>query len=219
MFESHPLLNSQLLHHLQHGNVQVKPDIDRLDGRDVVFKDGSREQIDLVLCATGYRWSAPYAADYFKWINGRPQMYLSMFNRQHRNLFGIGYIETNSSAYKLFDTQAWMIASYLKAQRDGAASAARFDELVKTDEPDLSGGLKFIKSARHEVYLEGPCAEDLPEGASQTHGLGRTRGHRVRAHPRQHGCSAHHQQRTSCAGRAAAAGRLMPNGDPHDPTA
>ena len=154
MFESHPLLNSQLLHHLQHGNVKVKPDIERLDGKDVVFKDGTREQIDLVLCATGYRWSAPYAAEYFKWINGRPQMYLSMFNRQHRNLFGIGYIETNSSAYKLFDTQAWMIASYLKAQRDGAASAAQFDALVKTDEPDLSGGLKFIKSARHEVYLE-----------------------------------------------------------------
>lgn len=154
MFESHPLLNSQLLHHLQHGNIRVKPDIDRLDGRDVVFKDGTREQIDLVLCATGYRWSAPYAAEYFRWVNGRPQMYLSMFNRQHRNLFGIGYMETNSSAYKLFDTQAWMIASYLKAQRDGAASAARFDELVKVDEPDLSGGLKFVKSARHEVYLE-----------------------------------------------------------------
>lgn len=154
LFESHPLLNTQLLHHLQHGNITVKPDIERLDGRNVVFKDGSRQQVDLVLCATGYRWSAPYAAEYFKWVNGRPQMYLSMFNRQHRNLFGIGYIETNSSAYKLFDTQAWMIASYLKAQRDGEASAEQFDALVKTDEPDLSGGLKFVKSARHEVYLE-----------------------------------------------------------------
>lgn len=131
-----------------------KPDIERLDGRDVVFKDGSREPVDLVLCATGYRWSTPYANEYFKWINSRPRMYLSMFNRQHRNLFGIGYVETNSSAYKLFDTQAWMIASYLKAQFDGAPSAARFDALVKTDEPDLSGGLQFVKSARQEVYLE-----------------------------------------------------------------
>jgi len=154
MFESHPLMNTQLLHHLQHGNISAKPDIERLDGRHVIFKDGSREEVDLVLCATGYRWSAPYAAEYFEWINGRPQMYLSMFNRRFRNLFGIGYIETNSSAYKLFDTQAYMIASYLKAQREDAAAAGRFDALIQHDEPDLSGGLKLVKSARHEVYLE-----------------------------------------------------------------
>ncbi|MGV7173744.1 flavin-containing monooxygenase [Xanthomonas axonopodis] len=154
LFESHPLLNAQLLHHLQHGNIAVKPDIDRLDGRHVVFKDGSREQIDLLLCATGYRWSCPYASEYFLWNGGRPQMYLSMFNRTHRNLFGIGYLETNSSAYKLFDTQAHMIASYLTAQRRDPASARRFDALIENDTPDLSGGIRFVASQRHAVYIE-----------------------------------------------------------------
>lgn len=154
LFESHPLLNSQLLHHLQHGNIAAKPDIDRLEGRDVVFKDGSREEIDLVLCATGYKWSCPYATQYFEWTDGRPQMFLSMFNRTHRNLFGIGYLETNSSAYKLFDTQAHMIASYLKAQRVAPESAQRFEEIIRTDEPDLSGGIQFVKSQRHAVYIE-----------------------------------------------------------------
>lgn len=154
LFESHPLLNSQLLHYLQHGEIAVKPDISHLDGRHVVFADGSREAIDLVLCATGYRWSCPYAADYFTWKGGRPQLYLSMFSRQHRNLFGIGYLETNSSAYKLFDTQAHLIASYLRAHSDGAPSAARFDALIESDQPDLSGGIRFVGSERHAVYLD-----------------------------------------------------------------
>jgi len=154
LFESHPLLNSQLLHHLQHGNITVKPDIDRFEGKTVVFKDGSRQEIDLILCATGYKWSCSYAADYFEWKGGRPQLYLSMFSRDHRNLFGIGYLETNSSAYKLFDTQAFMIASYLRAQNVAPESAERFNRLIQFDNPDLSGGIRFVNSPRHSVYID-----------------------------------------------------------------
>jgi hypothetical protein len=154
LFESHPLLNSQLLHHLQHGNITAKGDVERLEGRHVVFRDGSREEVDLVLCATGYRWSCRYATEYFEWKGGRPQMALSMFSRDHRGLFGIGYLETNSSAYKLFDTCAHMIASYLKAQRSDPASAARFEEIIRTEQPDLSGGIRFVASQRHASYVE-----------------------------------------------------------------
>ena len=110
LFESHPLLNSQLLHYLQHGDIQVRPDVSHYEGNQVVFKDGTREALDLVLYATGYKWSCRYATDYFEWKGGRPQMYLSIFSRQHHNLFGIGYLETNSSAYKLFDNEAHLIA-------------------------------------------------------------------------------------------------------------
>lgn len=154
LFESHPLLNSQLLHHLQHGNIAVRPDVSHYEGDAVVFKDGRRELLDLVIYATGYKWSCKYAADYFEWKGGRPQLYLSIFSREHRNLFGIGYVETNSSAYKLFDTEALMIASYLADQRQRPARAADFDELIRADNPDLSSGLDFVKSQRHEVYLE-----------------------------------------------------------------
>lgn len=154
LFESHPLLNSQLIHHLQHGNIQARPDVSHYEGREVVFVDGRRETLDLVLYATGYRWSCPYASDYFSWKGGRPQLYLSIFSRQYRNLFGIGYLETNSSAYKLFDNEAHLIASYLADQQRRPAMAARFDALIRDDQPDLSGGIRFVASPRHEVYLE-----------------------------------------------------------------
>lgn len=154
LFESHPLLNTQLLHYLQHGDIQAKPDLDHFDGDHAVFKDGSRERIDLALYATGYQWSCKYAADYFEWKGGRPQLYLSIFSRQHHNLFGIGYLETNSSAYKLFDNEAHAIASYLSDQLQRPAQARQFEQLIATDDPDLSGGIDFVKSQRHEVYLE-----------------------------------------------------------------
>ena len=59
LFESHPLLNSQLLHYLQHGDVAIRPDIARFGGDQVRFVDGSSEEIDLVLYATGYDWVDP----------------------------------------------------------------------------------------------------------------------------------------------------------------
>ena len=154
LFESHPLLNSQLLHYLQHGDIQARPDVSHFAGDQVVFKDGSRETLDLVLYATGYKWSCRYATDYFEWKGGRPQMYLSIFSRQHHNLFGIGYLETNSSAYKLFDNEAHLIACHLADQLRRPSMAREFQALIEHDEPDLSGGIRFVQSQRHEVYLE-----------------------------------------------------------------
>ncbi|SIP94018.1 NAD(P)/FAD-dependent oxidoreductase [Aquipseudomonas alcaligenes] len=154
LFESHPLLNSQLLHYLQHGDIKVRPDISHYVGNQVIFKDGSSETVDLVLYATGYKWSCRYATDYFEWKGGRPQMYLSIFSRQHHNLFGIGYLETNSSAYKLFDNEAHLVACYLADQLKRPTQAGEFKSLIQNDEPDLSGGIQFVQSQRHEVYLE-----------------------------------------------------------------
>lgn len=155
LFESHPILNSQLLHYLQHGDIAVRPDVDHFEGEEVVFKGGQRERIDLVLYATGYEMKIPYMDEsYFAWEGGRPQLYLNAFNRRHHNLFGLGYLETNSSAYTLFDRISQLIANYLHDQEARPSSALAFEALIHGDQPDLSGGIRFVGSARHAVYIE-----------------------------------------------------------------
>jgi cation diffusion facilitator CzcD-associated flavoprotein CzcO len=155
LFESHPLLNTQLLHHLQHGDIRAKGDVAHYEGHDVVFKDGSRERIDLVLYATGYDMRIPYVPEgYFDWAGGRPQLYLTAFNRRHQNLFTLGYLETNSSAYTLFDHISHLVANYLHSQQHDPDRASTFNRLIKDDWPDLSGGLHFIDSDRHKAYIE-----------------------------------------------------------------
>lgn len=155
LFESHPLLNSQLVHYLQHGDVAIRPDIARLDGDRVIFVDGSSEQIDMILYATGYNWSVPYVPeDYFAWRDGRPDLYLSTFNRDHHNLIGLGYIEINSSAYTVFDHISNLVAQYLHDQIHDPARAAAFDRMIASDRPQLNGGLHFLDSARHRSYVD-----------------------------------------------------------------
>ena len=155
LFETHPILNTQLLHFLAHGDIAAKPDVARFDGGQVHFTDGSVENIDLVLCATGYNWKIPYLQDdLVEWKGGRPAMYMNLFSRSRENLYAIGFMETNGGAYKLFDEMADLIAHAILLRNLGAGSAAPFNALVAQDKPDLTGGIKFAASARHAAYVE-----------------------------------------------------------------
>ncbi|RLP78119.1 NAD(P)/FAD-dependent oxidoreductase [Mycetocola tolaasinivorans] len=153
LFETHPVLNSMLWHHLQHGDIEARPGIKTTAGKTVTFTDGRSEDFDLILLATGYRHLVPHGQEYF----GDPQhpdLYLSSFSREHDGLYGVGYVETNSGAYQLFDLQAQLIANYLSARAHGNESASRFRQLILTERPDLSGGVKFDKSPRHRGYVD-----------------------------------------------------------------
>lgn len=156
LFESHPLINSQLLHYLQHGDVQAMPDVQSFDGNTVLFRDGSQTEVDIVLSATGYRVQLPFIQqdELLEWKGGRPDLYLNVFARNAEGFYGLGYLETNSSAYTLFDTISNVVAQAILQQESGGHPYRKFRHQVKNDSPDLSGGIKFIGSDRHANYIE-----------------------------------------------------------------
>ena len=154
LLETHPILNTQVLHYLQHGDLLAKADVARLDGKEVVFKDGTSEEIDLVRCATGYNQVQPYARSYFRYEGGRPNLYMQLFSREHENLFAPSFVETNSGAFKLFDVMGFAIAHYVQDQINGHARAEKMAAMIKTDHPDLTGGIKFVASDRHSSYFD-----------------------------------------------------------------
>jgi cation diffusion facilitator CzcD-associated flavoprotein CzcO len=155
LFETHPLLNTQLLHHLQHGDIAAKPGIERFDGDDVVFTDGTRERVDLVVFATGYDFAIPYLPDgYLGFTAGRPNLYLNAVARERPGLFGVSYIEVNSSAYTLFDRVADVVANHLDDVRVDRERAERFRAIAEVERPDLTGGVHFVASDRHANYVE-----------------------------------------------------------------
>lgn len=152
LFESHPLLNTQLLHYLQHGDITAKPGIERFDGPDVVFTDGSRAQIDLVVFATGYDMSIPYVPDdYVDWKSHRPDLYLNVFSRRKDNLFGVSYIEVNSSAYTLFDHIAALHRAVPRRRTRPTAGGGTVQEAgaARPARPERRHPLRRHRPARH----------------------------------------------------------------------
>lgn len=149
VFQTHPIMNTQILHYLGHGDCIAKPDVTKFDGNDVVFADGSREQIDLVIAATGYQHAVPFLAkDTLAYKNGRPDLYLNMFSRQHENLAILGFIEFASAAYSNFDQMAALIVA------DAAGKAPKLAKKKRNHRPDLTGGHNYLKTERNANYVD-----------------------------------------------------------------
>lgn len=157
IFETHPLLNDQLIHHLRHGDVAVRGDVSLFDGPDVVFADGSRGSYDLVLACTGYRHAVPYAGDLFGGPDGNAmeRLYLGFAHRERPGLWAPGLIETNSGAFGAIGQQARIIAAVLADEAGpGTGMAAEFGRRARGHDVDLTGGLKMDRSERHRGYVD-----------------------------------------------------------------
>jgi hypothetical protein len=155
VLESHPIVNSRILPYLSQGKLVAKPDVARFEGGEMVFSDGTREHIDLVLFATGYRWQLPYlGGSLLAWRGGRLDLYINIFSRQHERLFVLGLLETDAGIYRLLDDMADLIARAILAQRDRPDEARRLADIVRDDRPDLTGGVRYINSERHADYVE-----------------------------------------------------------------
>lgn len=94
LLTTHPISNTQVLHHLAHGDLVAKPDIVRLTATGAIFVDGSEEDVDVVILATGYKSLIPFLdQDLLPWKHNHPQLYLNMFARDLPSLYVIGMVE------------------------------------------------------------------------------------------------------------------------------
>lgn len=156
-FSSHPIMNSEVLHHVGHGRIRPRPDVERLEPHAVIYRDGAREEVDEIVLATGYRTDAPYLPEGLLEYEGgnRPVLWMRIAHPHKPNLYALGFIETNSAVYRLLDLGAELIARHIKAGLDGAPARADLDRLIAGGaEPDLDGPTQRVRSARHVGYVD-----------------------------------------------------------------
>ena len=154
MYESHPVVNSLILHHIGHGDVKVRPDIDRLDGHTVHFKDGSRQDYDLIMAATGYKLHYPFIdRTLLNWQGMAPRLYLNIFSPRFARLAVLGMVEASGLGWQGRYEQAELVARYFKGLDTGSAAALRLDTLRQGPCPDLSGGYHYLQLERMAYYV------------------------------------------------------------------
>jgi hypothetical protein len=154
LFETHPIVNSQLLYYVGHGRIRVKPVIECLRGDVVRFRDGSEIPIDLIITATGYRVSFPFLDDRLVLDEKQsPKLFLNAFHPQYDNFFVAGMLQPNSGLWGLVDRQAQLMAAFIVAQQRDPAKADWFRKL-KREKTDLSRGIEFVDSPRHKLEVE-----------------------------------------------------------------
>jgi Flavin-binding monooxygenase-like len=152
VLQSHPLVNDQLLHHLQHGNVSLKGAVRGFNGSTVQFVDGSEAEADFVLMATGYSRRIAYLPAGTFDDNRAASNFVSCFNPKLPNVFTIGFAELNGALYPHLSRLADLSARVAHAQLNAPDVAARFFKWVESAHFDQSGGRQFIDSYRHAHY-------------------------------------------------------------------
>jgi len=155
LFETHPIINSQLHYFLGHGQICPKGDVVELCGNSVRFADGSEEKVDLIIYATGFKISFPFIDNqHLNWHQGRPDLYLNIFHPNNDQLFVAGMIQPDSGQWGLVDYQSQLIARVIQLQSVNPVLAARFRQLKTLESPDLSSGIRYIQSSRHLLEVE-----------------------------------------------------------------
>ena len=146
---AHPVMNSQLLYFIGHGDIQPKGDVRAFEGRQVRFVDGSSAEVDLVVYATGYDRDLSFLQpQLLEWKSGIPDLFLHSTPRNHDNLLFMGFINAAGGLGDGLKTQGGFVRSYARALAGRTGGLEKFLQAKLVDQPDL-GQQYFLKSHRH----------------------------------------------------------------------
>jgi len=114
IFYTHPLVNSELLYHIRHGKIRLRPGIQRLEGQRVYFTDGSWGEYDTIIWATGYEIAFPFLPPDLAPTESRlKRLYLHIFHLDAPTLSFVGLIQPNGCLWNLSELQGQLIAHYI----------------------------------------------------------------------------------------------------------
>jgi hypothetical protein len=154
--QTHPTISNELLGRLGHGAIRVKPNIDRFEGRDVVFEDGSRVTADAVILCTGYNISFPFFdATVLKVEDNKIGLYKRIFHPDLPNLAFVGLVQPLGALMPIAEMQTRWVARVFNGEARGRgllpsrAAMGRDIERMQTQTQR-----RYLASPRHTIQVD-----------------------------------------------------------------
>jgi hypothetical protein len=117
IFEHHPTINSELLHYVKHGRIRPRPDIESFMGQRVFFVDGSSDEFDMVVCATGFHLSFPFLPQGMVPVEGsNALLYGGSTLPDYKNLYIVGTAQVRYGFGPLMTPAATLLCRLIKLQ-------------------------------------------------------------------------------------------------------
>jgi dimethylaniline monooxygenase (N-oxide forming) len=153
LLEAHPTVSSELLPRLGHGDIEVKPNIERFaGGRTVRFTDGSEEELDLVIYCTGYKMSFPFLEEaVFASPGNRMPLFRRVVSVENPGLYFIGFVQPLGPIMPLAELQSEWVADLLTGK---AALPPASEMRTEIADYERKMGKRFVTSKRHTIEVD-----------------------------------------------------------------
>jgi cation diffusion facilitator CzcD-associated flavoprotein CzcO len=153
LLEAHPTVSSELLPRIGHGDIAVKPNIDRFTGgRTVRFVDGSEEEIDLVIYCTGYKITFPFLEpEVFSAKDNRMQLYRRVVSVERPGLYFIGFIQPLGPIMPIAEAQSEWVADLLTGGATLPSDVEMRTEIVAYERKMRK---RYVASKRHTIEVD-----------------------------------------------------------------
>ena len=160
--EAHPTVSGEFLTRMSNGDIAIKPGIERLDGDGVVFTDGSREAINIIITATGYNIDFPFLEPQDARITDN---HIPLFKRMVQadpalhGLWFMGLAQTLPTLVNLAEQQSKLLVAYLTG-RYALPEPATMAQVIAEDERKYQA--HYYASRRHTMQVNfEPYVADL----------------------------------------------------------
>ena len=152
LLDAHPTVSAELYERVGHGDIVMKPGIDRLEGDRVRFADGTEVSADLLVLATGYDVSLPFLdPSVFDPTGNVMPLYQRVVPPQRPGLFFIGFIQVVGSSIPLMELQATWVAELIT----GDAALPPEDEMLAwVDRDQEAMAQRYLTSQRHTMQVD-----------------------------------------------------------------
>lgn len=149
---AHPTVSDDLLSRLGHGDIQIKPNIERFDGGTVFFEDGTSEEVDLVIYCTGYRITFPFFDDsVVDPSDNRMDLYKRVVSLDHPGLYFIGLVQPLGAIMPLAEAQSAWVADLISGE-SGLPDRPAMARDVALTQSEMER--RYVASKRHTIQVD-----------------------------------------------------------------
>jgi len=150
--EENPTLSEKLLPYVRNGEIEMKPNVERLEGGDVRFEDGSSKPFDQIIYATGYRISCPFLPEeVFEATENETRLYRHVVHPDVPNLYFIGLIQPAGANAPLSELQSKWVARLLAGKSDLPSREVMHQCIQESEEARAA---RYHKSASNTLLVD-----------------------------------------------------------------
>jgi dimethylaniline monooxygenase (N-oxide forming) len=154
VLSEHPTLSQDLLNLSGRGLIKFKPNIKEFRGKTVIFEDGTEQDFDMIIYATGYKVTFPFLKHYSQFDveeTNDIRLYKKVIHPDYKNLFFLALIQPLGAIMRLAEIQAKWIAKIIK----GESKLPPKEVMLKSIEEDKQKlAQRYKQTPRHTLQVD-----------------------------------------------------------------